>query len=64
MKTDKKCRQPQCRDGADVRLIEDRIRWGAAVKSFFGDNGYSLRPYPCCKGCRAKLKQGGWRYHR
>lgn len=50
----------------DVRLIEDRIRWGAAVRRGIG-TGYSGRPYPACMTCRYRLKKvlhRVWKYHK
>jgi hypothetical protein len=48
----------------DVRLIEERIRWGKAVRSGFG-TGYSGRPYAACKECRRVLRlirHRRWKY--
>jgi hypothetical protein len=48
----------------DVRLIEDRIRWGAAVRRGIG-TGFSGRPYAACKECRRLLRlhrRRVWKY--
>lgn len=61
-----KCSVVNCKGKCeDVRLIEDRIRWGAAVRRGFG-TGFSGRPYPACKACRGRIRIGGlvWKYHQ
>lgn len=52
-----------CGSSADVRLIEQRIRWGAAVKKGIG-TGFTGRPTPWCKACRKERRRHGFKYAR
>lgn len=55
-----KCDICGSKDG--VRMIEERVRWGAAVRRGFG-TGYTGRPTPWCAACRRERNRHSFKYH-
>lgn len=50
-----------CGSSVGVRLIEQRIRWGAAVRKGTG-TGYTGRPIPWCEKCRRQRGSHSFKY--
>lgn len=51
-----------CGSKVGVRIIEQRIRWGAAVRRGIG-TGYTCLPIPWCVACRKKRGSHKFKYH-
>lgn len=52
-----------CGGRDDLRLIEQRIRWGAAVRRGIG-TGFTGRPIWWCVSCRRRRGSHSFKYHR